>query len=118
MRGLLGSAYRRANAASAGLCKFWERLWDSSFRAPFVFSDTTGGLSQLGRSRYSAGRREVRPQHLPSRADYALQHVLEGGPGLQVQSRTNNDDGQAEFRRLRPGIQTERKSLISWAEQF
>ena len=24
----------------------------------------------------------------------------------------------AEFRRLRPGIQAERKSLISWAEQF
>ena len=41
-----------------------------------------GSLSQLGRSRYSAGRREVRPQHLPSRADHALQHVLEGSPGL------------------------------------
>ena len=40
-----------------------------------------GSLSQLGRSRYSAGRREVRPQHLPSRADHALQHGLEGGPG-------------------------------------
>ena len=53
-----------------------------------------GSLSQLGRSRYSAGRREVRPQHLPSRADHALQHVLEGGPGPRVQSRTNNDDGQ------------------------
>ena len=54
-----------------------------------------GSLSQLGRSRYSAGRREVRPQHLPSRADHALQHVLEGGPGPRVQSRINNDDGQA-----------------------
>ena len=54
----------------------------------------TGSLSQFGRSRYSAGRREVRPQHLPSRADHALQHVLEGGPGPRVQSRTNNDDGQ------------------------
>ena len=42
-----------------------------------------GSLSQLGRSRYSAGRREVRPQHLPSRADHALQHVLEGSPGLE-----------------------------------
>ena len=42
-----------------------------------------GSLSQLGRSRYSAGCREVRPQHLPSRADHALQHVLEGGPGLE-----------------------------------
>ena len=42
-----------------------------------------GSLSQLGRSRYSAGRREVRPQHLPSRADHALQHMLEGGPGLE-----------------------------------
>ena len=42
-----------------------------------------GSLSQLGRSRYSAGRREVRPQHLPSRADHALQHVLEGGQGLE-----------------------------------
>ena len=42
-----------------------------------------GSLSQLGRSRYSAGRREVRPQHFPSRADHALQHVLEGSPGLE-----------------------------------
>ena len=42
-----------------------------------------GSLSQLGRSRYSAGRREVRPQHLPSRADHVLQHMLEGGPGLE-----------------------------------
>ena len=31
MRGLLGSAYRRASAASAGLCEFRERLQDSSF---------------------------------------------------------------------------------------
>ena len=51
-------------------------------------------MSQLGRSRYSAGRREVRPQHLPSRPDHALQHVLEGGLGPRVQSRINNDDGQ------------------------
>ena len=42
-----------------------------------------GSLSQLGCSRYSVGRREVRPQHFPSRADHALQHVLEGGPGLE-----------------------------------
>ena len=56
-----------------------------------------GSLSQLGRSRYSAGRREVRPQHLPSRADHALKHGLEGGPGPRVQSRTNNDDGQHDF---------------------
>ena len=82
MRGLLGSAYRRASVSSVGFCKFRERLQDSSFRVPFVFLDTTGSLSQLGRSRYSAGRREVRPQHLPSRADHALQHGLEGGPGL------------------------------------
>ena len=41
MRCLLGSAYHRASAASAGLSEFRERLWDSSFRAPFVFSDTT-----------------------------------------------------------------------------
>ena len=54
-----------------------------------------GSLSQLGRSRYSAGRREVRPQHLPSRAD---QHVLEGGLGPRVQSRINNDDGQVAAR--------------------
>ena len=33
----------------------------------------------------------------PSRADHALQHVLEGGPGPRVQSRINNDDGQAYF---------------------
>ena len=42
-----------------------------------------GSLSQLGRSRYSAGRREVRPQHLPSRADHALKHGIEGAPGLE-----------------------------------
>ena len=41
-----------------------------------------GSLSQLGRSRYSAGRREVRPQNLPSRADHALKHGLQGGPDL------------------------------------
>ena len=57
-----------------------------------------GSLSQLGRSRYSAGRREVRPQHLPPRADHALQHVLEGGPGPRVQSQTNNDDGHPAVR--------------------
>ena len=45
-----------------------------------------GSLSQLGRSRYSAGRREVRPQNLPSRADHALQHELEGSPGLESSS--------------------------------
>ena len=41
MRGLLGSAYRRASAVSAGLCEFRERLQDPSSLAPFVFSDTT-----------------------------------------------------------------------------
>ena len=42
MRGLLGSAYRRASAVSAGLCEFRERLQNPSSLAPFVFSDTTG----------------------------------------------------------------------------
>ena len=41
MRGLFGSAYHRVSAMSAGFCEFRERLQDSSFRAPFVLSDTT-----------------------------------------------------------------------------
>ena len=48
MRGLLGIAYRRPSAASAGLREFRKRFQDPSFLAPFVFSDTTGSkVSEL-----------------------------------------------------------------------
>ena len=77
--------------------------WVGSCLAPSI-RVARGSLSQLGRSRYSAGRREVRPQHLPSRADHALKHGLQGGPGPRVQSRTNNDDGQ------RTGVARPRRS--------
>ena len=46
-RGLLGSAYRRASAVSAGLRESRERLQDSSFRLRSHFRDRRGREDEL-----------------------------------------------------------------------
>ena len=64
-------------------------------------------------------------RHLLPQSD-VLQHQVGGGRRhIARMTRTPSETRKTttssiavEFRRLRPGIQAERKSLISWAEQF
>ena len=95
-RGLLGSAYRRASAASAGLRESRERLQDSSFRLrshfrtrrPREVIDLALAHVETNKTRAAYRRTDLFERRLSiiiinpgldSRARTALEHMLESG---------------------------------------